>query len=261
MVSPTLLPVIAEPLNVISGHLTGDAALDTATSRAILQRVSAGDLPEILQVGMPHRVVAFGKHDAISPGFNEAVTSAVASGFDPTIRIAGGRAVVFHPGTVRFAWTLPDNEPAKNMHARFEQLANAVVEALGRLDVEARVGELPDEYCAGKYSVHIQGGGKVMGVGQRLTKHASQIGGMIVVNDPLTINEVLEPIYRMLDIPFDLSRTGSVADVKTVTPAAVAEHLVAVVAGGRAVRSVAPDPETAHVARTLRSHHVPPVLA
>ncbi|MCL1594546.1 MAG: lipoate--protein ligase family protein [Actinomycetia bacterium] len=249
------------PLHVISGHLTGDAALDTATSRAILQLVSTGDLPETLQVGMPHRVVAFGKHDAISARFDQAVASSVRAGFDSTIRIAGGRAVVFHPGTVRFAWTLPDNDPAKNMRTRFERLANAVVGVLGRLDIDAQVGELPDEYCAGRYSVHLVDGGKVMGVGQRLTKHAAQIGGMIVVNDPHTINAVLEPIYGFLEIPFDPSQTGSVADATSVAPDIVAEYLVAAVAEDRRVHQVAPDTATARLARTLRSHHVPPVLA
>jgi octanoyl-[GcvH]:protein N-octanoyltransferase len=244
-------------LHVISGDLTGDAALDTAISRAILQRVNSGDLPATLQVGMPHRVVAFGKHDVVTPGFTKAVDVATEQGFDTTVRIAGGRAVVFHPGTIRFAWTTPVEAPADMMHARFASLAQAVVATLADFDVAAEVGELPGEYCAGSYSVHLENGGKVMGVGQRLARHAAQVGGMIVLDDSSTINAVLEPIYGHLDIPFDPDMTGSVSDARQLPPdsvaAVLAERLVP--DGATVVSSV--DAATLDLGSSLRQDHVP----
>jgi lipoate-protein ligase A len=245
------------PLHVISGGLTGDAALDTAVSRAILVRVSAGDLPATLQVGMPHKVVAFGKHDTLAPGFRRALDIAQAQGFDATVRIAGGRAVVFHPGTVRFAWTVPESAPAETMHARFDRLAQAVVDTLNGFDIPAEVGELPGEYCAGRYSVHLLGGAKVMGVGQRLARHGAQVGGMIVVDDPETINAVLQPIYDQLAIPLDPAMTGALSDTSDVNPEAVGAGLARHLSDGFGTANASVDEATYALAVSLRRHHDP----
>ncbi len=250
-----------DPLHVIFGHLTGDAALDTATSRAILQRVATGDLPETLQVGMPHSVLAFGKHDALTAGFPAAVATAVEHGYDPTVRIAGGRAVVFHPATVRFAWTVPEPEPAPTMHDRFKLAANAVIATLATFGIDSEMGELPNEYCAGAYSVHLRNGGKVMGVGQRLSRTAAQVGGMIAVDDAASINSVLIPIYRSLDIPLDPGATASVAEAAPADPASIADELARQLAAGRMIVEVAPDRATVRLATGLRPDHVPAPLA
>jgi len=247
----------SDPLHLIFGGLTGDAALDTATSRAILQRVNARELPATLQVGMPHRVVAFGKHDTLSPRFIDATQIALDRGFDPTVRIAGGRAVVFHPGTIRFAWTVPEEEPTKTMHSRFAVLADAVVATLAHLGVDAEIGELPDEYCAGSYSVHLADGGKVMGVGQRLARHAAQVGGMIVVDGADTINAVLGPIYRELGLSFDPAATGAISDVATLDADAVAMRLADVLSSGDGIVAAAVDGVTHSLAASLRLDHVP----
>jgi octanoyl-[GcvH]:protein N-octanoyltransferase len=249
--------MFTDPLHVISGELTGDAALDTAISRAILLRVDAKELPATLQIGMPHRVVAFGKHDVVTPGFTKAVDVARDQGFDTTVRIAGGRAVVFHPGTVRFALTVPVEAPADSMHARFALLAQAVVTTLLAFDVAAEVGELRDEYCAGSYSVHLENGAKVMGVGQRLTRHAAQVGGMIVVNDPSTINAVLGPIYRDLGIAFNPDMTGAISDVRRLEPGSVAAVLAESLAPDGAPVPSSVDAATLDLGSSLRRDHVP----
>ncbi|MGI9665574.1 MAG: lipoyl protein ligase domain-containing protein [Acidimicrobiia bacterium] len=244
-------------LFVVRDQLSGDAALDTATSRAILQRATNGELPEILQIGFPHRVMAFGKHDTLSNGFERAVELAVSHGYEPTVRIAGGRAVVFSPTILRFAWTMATDEPAKKMRARFSMLSDAVVASLAALGVAGEIGEVPNEYCAGEYSVHVLGSRKVMGVGQRLSRSAAQIGGMIVVSDPDDINEVLVPVYAALGVPMDPNATGSVADVTQVSPDDLADSLIASIAAGRSIMPTIIDGETLDLAGTLRAKHVP----
>jgi lipoate-protein ligase A len=244
-------------LSVVRGALTGDAALDTAVSRAILLAVTEGTMGETLQVGTPHRVVAFGKHDTLAAGFGDALTIARDHGYDATVRIAGGRAVVFSPTIVRFAWTIPAEAPATSMHERFRRLANAVVGALSHLGVASTIGELPDEYCAGEYSVHVLGARKVMGVGQRLSRSAAQVGGMIVVSDPDDINGVLVPVYRALGVPLDPAATGSLADVADVDVETVTDAFVAELADGRGVSEGSIHPSVMERAMTLRSDHVP----
>lgn len=243
------------PIHVIRGGLTDDAPLNTAVSRAILARVGSGELPETLEVGTPHRTIAFGKHDSLSKGFGDAAGIATRHGYDTTIRIAGGRAVAFSPEIVRFAWTLPVENPAASMHARFAELAAAVVSSLGDLGVEASVGEVPGEYCAGDYSVHVLGARKVMGVGQRLSRTAAQVGGMIVMSDPDAINEVLVPVYRALGVTMDPAATGAVADVAELSADSVMDALALALAAGRPIVHASVDTETRRLADGFREQH------
>jgi octanoyl-[GcvH]:protein N-octanoyltransferase len=250
-----------DSLHILSDHSTGSASLDTAISRAVLQRVSSGDLPESLEISRPHRCVAFGKHDALSEGFSDAVGIALTHGFDPTIRIAGGRAVVFHRHIVRFAWTLPTKDPVVHMHDRFRAVAQHVVATLGTFGVPASVGELENEYCPGAYSVHIRNAGKVMGQGQRLAKHAAQVAGMIVVSDAASVNEVLIPIYATLGIAMDPSATGAVSSRVAVDAGSLGSELIEQFVAGRTYVEASVDDTTMTLARELQPDHDPRILA
>ncbi len=217
---------------IIRDQLTGDGPLDTATSRAILRAVSAGDMPETFEIGLSSRVLAFGKHDTSSPGFRASVDIAASRGFEPTVRIAGGRAAVFHEATVRFGWTRMVDDPASTMHDGFRQLSTIVTETLGDFGIHGTIGEVPDEYCPGQYSVHIAGR-KVMGVGQRLTRNAAHVGGVLVLDNSQVINEVLVPIYTELGLPLDPSATGAVSDAYRVDPIALMDRFTERVVAGR----------------------------
>ena len=245
---------------VISHGLSGDGPLDTATSRAILDAVSAGEIGETLEIGTPHRVLAFGKHDTTSPGFIAAVASASEHGFEPTIRIAGGRAAVFHEQTVRFGWTMPVEDPAATMHARFASLADAVIDTLAAFGITGAIGEVNGEYCPGKYSVHISGR-KVMGVGQRLTRSAAYVGGVVVLDDSGVINRVLDPVYRLLGIPFDPTATGAVSDAAHVASDEFIATLTATIADGRRIVPTTVSQATLAAASALRPSHDPSLLA
>jgi lipoate-protein ligase A len=249
------------PLQIIYGGLSDSASLDTAVSKAILDQVSSGELPETLQVGLPHRIVAFGKHDTLAPAFDHAVQIATDRGFDTTVRIAGGRAVVFHKGIVRFAWTVPCQEPVIGMQDRFITVADRVVALLMSFGIPAAMGELSGEYCPGRYSVHINGGGKVMGSGQRMTQHAAQVGGMIVVNDSETVNDVLIPVYDALGLDMDPTRTGAIADVVNVDADTVMESFALQFATGPTTPLATVDASTMSLAATLQSQYDPRAFA
>lgn len=243
-----------EPLAVLSNASTGDGPLDTATSRAILQAVGRGDLGETFEIGTASRVVAFGKHDTTSPTFMTAVQVAVDHGFQPTVRIAGGRAAVFHETTLRFGWTRPVDDPTTTIHDGFRQMSTMVVDTLATFGIHGVVGEIPGEYCPGSYSVHIAER-KVMGVGQRLIRNAAHVGGVVVVANSEVINDVLIPIYRLLDLPLDPSVTGSVADALPITAEDFANAFVARVAQGRSiVARTLPDPVREEALRFRPDH-------
>jgi octanoyl-[GcvH]:protein N-octanoyltransferase len=187
-------------------------AMDTAISRAILERVSAGTDPQTLRIHRPGAVVAFGPRDRLAPGFRKAVDAARDRGFASVLRLAGGRAAVFHEATIAFSWVLPDPEPRQMIIARFEEVAAIMARALRRVGVDARVGEIPGEYCPGAHSVNARGRTKLMGVGQRLVQHAAHVGGVVVVGGSDRIRQVLIPVYDALGLAWDPSTVGSLED-------------------------------------------------
>ena len=245
-----------EPIAIMRDQLTGDGPLDTATSRAVLRAVSTGDMPETFEIGLSSRVLAFGKQDTSSGGFERSVAIASEHGFEPTVRIAGGRAAVFHEATVRFGWTRQVEDPASTMHDGFRELSSIVVATLGDFGIHGEIGEIPGEYCPGQYSVHI-GSKKVMGVGQRLTRNAAHVGGVVVLSNSEVINEVLVPIYQLLDIPLAPEATGSVADAFNVDAAAFMDQMTDRVVAGRPSVAASSPPDVQAAALGFRPDHDP----
>lgn len=207
----------------------GDPALDTAVSRVLLERVAEGGEPETLRLYTPQPNVAFGRQDTVVPGYREAVRAARAAGFEPVERLAGGRAAVYHEGTVALAWALPDTGSPVGIRARFDEVAGVVIAALRSLGVDARCGEVPGEWCPGEYSVNAAGRRKLMGVGQRIIRGAAHVGGVVVVRQGARVRDVLLPVYEALAFPWDPATVGAVEDeigptsVETVTEALLTE--------------------------------------
>lgn len=187
-------------------------AMDVAISHAILAAVSRGEMGATLRLHVPGAVVAFGRADRVTPGYHLAVRAAEAHGFEAVERLAGGRAAVFHEKTIAFSLALPDPEPKTGIQERFEMISSLMADAFDALGIDARVGELPGEYCPGRWSVNVAGKVKVMGVGQRLVRKAAHIGGVVVVDEGQRIRDVLIPVYRALGLDWDPRTAGSLAD-------------------------------------------------
>jgi lipoate-protein ligase A len=187
-------------------------AYGTAVSDAILQRVAAGELEATIRIHRPARELAFSKQDRAAAGFDAAVSAARELGFEPVIRLAGGRAAAFHEGTLALAWASPAERPVAGTHERFEAIAGLVARALGRLGVDARVGEVPGEYCPGAWSVNARGEVKLAGIGQRLIAGAAHAGGVLVVGGSQLLRSALEPVYAALELDWEPATAGSVED-------------------------------------------------
>lgn len=165
-----------------------------------------------LRLHVPGAMVAFGRADRVTPGYLTAVRAAQAHGFAAVERLAGGRAAVFHESTIAFSLALPEPEPKTGIDERFELVAQLMADAFESLGVDARIGEVPGEYCPGKWSVNVGGRVKIMGVGQRLVRRAAHIGGVVVVDGADRIRDVLIPVYRALGLDWDPRTAGSLAD-------------------------------------------------
>lgn len=151
-------------------------------SRALLGAVANGTSESVLRLHVPGPIVAFGQTDRREPGYTHAVRTARAHGFEAVQRLAGGRAAVFHTSTVAFSWAIADPAPRKRTTQRFEEIAQIIIVAIRGLGLDARIGQIPGEYCPGGWSVNIGGRTKVMGVGQRVVRGAAHVGGVVVVD-------------------------------------------------------------------------------
>jgi octanoyl-[GcvH]:protein N-octanoyltransferase len=200
-----------EQLHLIRHSFTDQPELGTAVSRTILERVAAGELPATIRIHRPGREVAFGGQDVASPGYERAADAARSAGFAAVERLAGGRAAVFHEGTIAIARAYSDPQPPRRTYARFEEMADVITAALRELGIDARVGEVPGEYCPGAYSVNARGAAKLAGIGQRMIRGAAHMGGVVVANGGEQIADVLVPVYEALELDWDPATSGSAA--------------------------------------------------
>ncbi|NOY55488.1 MAG: lipoate--protein ligase family protein [Actinobacteria bacterium] len=237
--------------------------LDTAISHALLLQVARGDTEAILRLYEPGSIVAFGRRDAVQPGYRRAVDAALACGFGAVERLAGGRAAVFHSGTIAFSWTVPVDDPRVGINERFEEIGTIMVDAFRSLGTDARVGEVPGEYCPGAHSVNIGGVRKVMGVGQRIVSGAAHIGGVVVVSGGDRVADVLIPVYEALGIEWDPATSG---DLRSAAPGVTTAHarraiLDAFRSGGYTLEPAGLDEATLALASELGPIHRPTHLA
>ena len=243
-------------LRLVRDSFPDDPVLDTAVARALLERVGAGELPETLRLARPAPMVAFAKQDVNADGYPGAAAAARELGFEAVLRLAGGRAAVFHQGTLVLGHAIPDDDPRSRIHERFRAESSLVETALRRLGVDARVGELPGEYCPGGYSVNAGGRVKLAGFGQRLIARSAHVGGVIVCEGADRVVEPLVPVYERLGLDWDPGTAGSVADevpgagVEQVEEALLAEY-------GRRYELVPAslDPATLDLARRYGAGH------
>ena len=131
------------PLHLVRDAFPHRPAFDTAVSHAVLRLVAAGQLPETLRLHRPGPNVAFGRLDAIQPGYPDAVSAARERGFEAVERLAGGRAAVYHEDVVGLAHAVRVADPARGTYERFAATAALLTGALRELGVDARVGEVP----------------------------------------------------------------------------------------------------------------------
>lgn len=243
-------------LRVTECAFPGRASLDTAFSHALLREVAQGRAPACLRVYRPDDVLAFSLLDRRASGFSAAVEVAGELGFEAVLRLAGGRAALFHRDSLAFAWCRPDPDPRAGIETRYREISDLLVRALRAVGVDARVGEVPGEYCPGRYSVNARGRVKLAGVGQRLVGGASYVGGVLVVDDAARAREALVPVYRTLGLPLDPERIGSVAqEVGEISLRSVLDVLLDELGRRYELRDFEPSEQTLEAAGKLAPDH------
>jgi lipoate-protein ligase A len=246
-------------IEVVREPVPGGVELDTAVSREILEDVARGVRPETLRLWQPDDALAFSVVDRTLPGFERAARAAREAGFAPFLRLAGGHAAVYARETLAFAWALPAPDLRAGIAARFDEAASVVSAALRALGIDARVGEVPGEYCPGSHSVNARGRTKLMGVGQRVVRGAAHVGGVVVVGGSGRLRAVLGPVYGALGLALSPETVGSVEDERPGTRLEeVADALLAELARRHDLAPAAFDPALLErAARTRARHEIP----
>ena len=247
---------MTRPLAISREGYAQPAARGTAVARATLMRVAAGELPATFRLHRPPRILAFSKQDAASPGFRGAVGAARDAGFEPVIRLAGGRAAVYHEETLALSWAVPDRRPSARTEERFRELAELLADSIRDLGVDARVGEVAGEYCPGAWSVNARGATKLVGTGQRVIAGAAHRGGVIVVRNSSAVRDPLIGVYEALGVDWDPATVGSIEDeVAGVTVELATDAIFARLGERYELREAPVDPKTLALAGRLESDH------
>lgn len=184
-------------------------ALDMAVSHALLRQVAAGEREECARVYRPGATLAFGRLDALRDGFGPAQDAARAHGFAPVVRLGGGRAAAYDAGSVVVELVTRTAAITDGVQERFAAATAVLADALAAVGVATEVGELPGEYCPGRWSLHLPGGPKVAGAAQRTIKGASLVTAVIVVEGGDRIRAALEDVYAALALDWDPATAGA----------------------------------------------------
>jgi len=231
-------------------------ALDIAISHALLMRVAAGELEATLRLYRPGPTLAFGRLDALRPGFRGAGAAAREHGLEPVVRLAGGHAAAYDEDSLIYEEITPQLDVTAGLHERFRDGAALLAGALEGLGVDARVGEIPGEYCAGAYTVSASGRLKLVGVAQRAVRDAALLTAFVVVAGGDRLRAALVDVYRDLELEWDPRTAGSLDDVLPGASIAVVEQaLLAAHSRERELTVAAIDDATLELAHELEARH------
>jgi lipoate-protein ligase A len=245
---------------LLEGRAGEDPVLDLALATALLQAVAAGQRGPVIRVYRPAPTVAFGRRDSFLAGFGRAAAAATSAGFTPAIRSAGGRAAAYHDECLVIDEIVPARDAMADVDARFAAEAESQAQALRDLGIDARVGEVPGEYCPGRFSVNARGETKLIGAAQRIISGAWLFSSVVVVGARAPVRAVLEQVYAALGLDWDPGSVGAIADeLRGATVEQVQAALLAQLRGRyRLVPSVIRDEETAAARDLIGRHRVAP---
>lgn len=179
----------------------------------------------------PAPTLAFSRREASLARFDEAVAEAVAFGYAPVIRPAGGRAVVLDSDWLVMDLLSPE-VPRRDNREVFTQNGELMVQTLRSLGVDARLGEVPGEYCPGQWSINARGRVKLVGTAQRVARGARLYAASIPLRASAHVAELLDRVNRILDLEWDPATLGDIeSEILGVDDSEVEAALVHAFAG------------------------------
>ncbi len=205
---------------------------DLQASKRLLHVVaSRPELGSVMRVYQPGPTLAFSRKEETMPGFAEAVSEALAFGFEPVIRPAGGRMVALDQQWLVVDIVSPEPDHAKPHRDVYTAYGDLFIEALASLGVQAGMGPVPGEYCPGDYSINARGAVKIVGTAQRVTRDARLFSASIPFEITPSVREMFIRINRILDLEWNPDTLGSISsEAPSVTLDELERALIGVLA-------------------------------
>lgn len=165
------------------------------------------DAPRTLRIARPRPTIAFSRRDERSPRFARAAAVARAAGFAAVVRPVGGTFAPMHEGSLvvdEFGWSPGTQWPQE----RFDRHA----EVFASYGIDARVGEVPGEYCPGAHSVNRSGLVKLSGTAQRVARGAWLVSSVVQVGPVDDLRDVTAHVAAELEAPVDVTTIGALCE-------------------------------------------------
>jgi len=201
------IDVFREERSVPDRDAQGDIDRTFALMRSLQDAPGARAL---LRVYRPLPTVAFSRRESLMPTFEAAAAAARSHGFAPVIRLAGGRAVAYDEDCLVIDLLTPSEQRFAN-EAVFDVAAASIRSVLMDLGVDARVGEVPGEYCAGAHSINARGQVKLVGIAQRVTRGARLVTASIVLGHAERLRAVVDDVYAAMGLEWNPATFGTLA--------------------------------------------------
>ena len=226
------------PALVVRQRERADAASDLERSVDLLRAVADGSIAQqrVVRVYAPEPTVAMSRRESRLPGFEIARRASLERGFTPAIRPTGGRAVAYDESCMVFDVITREDRGAVGQALFFREVGDALAVALRGLGVDARVGDVPGEYCPGEFSINARGAVKLIGTSQRAVAGARLLSGMLPLAGVERFTDVLVRVNAALELEWDPATFGTLAGEVAGIPRSTAEEaLVAALAASGSV--------------------------
>ena len=195
----------------LSGQVGPDAQSDIDHTLALMRAMQVAENPSpILRVYAPRPTVAFGRRESLMPSFAAAQDAARTHGFRPVIRLAGGRAVAYDESCLVIDLITPSDQGISN-DVVFTVVSESVRRVLADLGIDARVGAVQREYCAGPHSVNARDEVKLVGIAQRVSRGARLVTASIALGPADGLRSVVDDVYRAMSLDWDPRTFGTLA--------------------------------------------------
>ena len=191
----------------------GAVAQDDIDESLRLLRAMQGDADPgpLIRAYRPLPTVAFSRRESLLPEFAAASAAARGLGFDPVIRLAGGRAVAYDQ-TCLVVDLIAPLDLYSDPIAAFDTGAACFRDLLRDLGIDARVGAVTGEYCAGNHSVNARWQVKIVGIAQRTMRRARLLTASIVLESPERLRPVIDAVYAAMNLEWSSASLGSLRD-------------------------------------------------
>jgi octanoyl-[GcvH]:protein N-octanoyltransferase len=253
------VPSSRVPVDLLTAGFPADPVLDAALSHALLEDVAARRRSPALRIFRPGPAAAFGRLDALLPGFPEACERARQYGRTPLVRLVGGHAAVYDERCVVVEEISAEDDVIAALQARFEGQSRRLQRALSEPGADARIGELPGEYCRGAHSINLGGRIKVVGIAQRAVRRGALASAVVVCGGGAELRAIVASLYAALEIAVDPGTAGSLdEELPDATAGAVARLIEGSYAADWRLEPRDLDADLLGAARALAARHRAP---